>query len=100
LATERRRKMWQDFNYGVEFMLLVSFLKTASREATEDALASLDKLISQCSASIVQATCGKADMISILVALLLSFFSKENLKERNCFYVVLFCTRLLFGSSG
>ncbi|XP_035817980.1 uncharacterized protein [Zea mays] len=58
LATERRRKMWQDFNYGVEFMLLVSFLKTASREATEDALASLDKLISQCSASIVQATCG------------------------------------------
>lgn len=50
--------MWQDFNYGVEFMLLVSFLKTASREATEDALASLDKLISQCSASIVQATCG------------------------------------------
>ncbi|AQL10064.1 Stress responsive alpha-beta barrel domain protein [Zea mays] len=55
---ERRRKMWQDFNYGVEFMLLVSFLKTASREATEDALASLDKLISQCSASIVQATCG------------------------------------------
>ncbi|AQL10062.1 uncharacterized protein LOC100216847 [Zea mays] len=48
----------EDFNYGVEFMLLVSFLKTASREATEDALASLDKLISQCSASIVQATCG------------------------------------------
>lgn len=36
--------MWQDFNYGVEFMLLVCFLKTASREATEDALASLDKL--------------------------------------------------------
>lgn len=55
---KEEEKMWQDFNYGVEFMLLVSFLKTASREATEDALASLDKLISQCSASIVQATCG------------------------------------------
>lgn len=49
----------QDFNYGVEFMLLISFFKTASREATEDALASLQKLISQCSSFIVQATCGK-----------------------------------------
>ena len=51
--------LWQDFNYGVEFMLLISFFKTASREATEDALASLQKLISQCSSFIVQATCGK-----------------------------------------
>ncbi|XP_066307313.1 stress-response A/B barrel domain-containing protein UP3-like isoform X2 [Miscanthus floridulus] len=48
----------EDFNYGVEFMLLISFFKTASREATEDALASLQKLISQCSSFIVQATCG------------------------------------------
>lgn len=48
----------QDFNYGIEFMLLISFLETASREAVENALASLQKLISQCSSFIVQATLG------------------------------------------
>jgi len=56
------QKSWslcQDFNYGVEFMLLISFLETASREAMEDASSSLQKLISQCSSFIVQATCGK-----------------------------------------
>lgn len=84
--------MWQDFNYGVEFMLLVSFLKTASREATEDALASLDKLISQCSASIVQATCGKPDMISILVALLLSFFFQRKSQGKE----LLLCGVILY----
>lgn len=84
--------MWQDFNYGVEFMLLVSFLKTASREATEDALASLDKLISQCSASIVQATCGKPDMISILVALLLSFFFQRKSQGKE----LLLCAVILY----
>ncbi|KAK8446984.1 hypothetical protein SEVIR_9G574700v4 [Setaria viridis] len=47
-----------DFNYGVEFMLLISFLETASREAMEDASSSLQRLISQCSSFIVQATCG------------------------------------------
>ncbi|XP_034572986.1 stress-response A/B barrel domain-containing protein UP3 isoform X2 [Setaria viridis] len=50
--------LWQDFNYGVEFMLLISFLETASREAMEDASSSLQRLISQCSSFIVQATCG------------------------------------------
>ncbi|XP_012704212.1 uncharacterized protein LOC101783922 isoform X3 [Setaria italica] len=50
--------LWQDFNYGVEFMLLISFLETASREAMEDASSSLQSLISQCSSFIVQATCG------------------------------------------
>ncbi|XP_062217069.1 uncharacterized protein LOC133917108 isoform X2 [Phragmites australis] len=48
----------EDFNYGVEFMLLISFLETSSKEAMEDALASLQKLISQCSYFIVQATFG------------------------------------------
>ncbi|RLN17520.1 hypothetical protein C2845_PM02G40070 [Panicum miliaceum] len=47
----------EDFNYGVEFMLLISFLETASREAMEDASSSLQRLISQCSSFIVQATC-------------------------------------------
>nr|CAB3502262.1 unnamed protein product [Digitaria exilis] len=49
----------EDFNYGVEFMLLISFLETASREAMADASSSLQRLISQCSSFIVQATCGK-----------------------------------------
>ncbi|KAJ1299154.1 hypothetical protein BS78_01G510200 [Paspalum vaginatum] len=48
----------EDFNSGIEFMLLVSFLETASEEAMEDALASLQRLIGQCSPFIVQATCG------------------------------------------
>ncbi|KAL6850055.1 hypothetical protein ACP4OV_020682 [Aristida adscensionis] len=48
----------EDFNYGVEFMLLISFLETTSREAMDDALASLQKLISQYSSFIVQATFG------------------------------------------
>uniref|UniRef100_A0A0A9FIQ8 Stress-response A/B barrel domain-containing protein n=1 Tax=Arundo donax TaxID=35708 RepID=A0A0A9FIQ8_ARUDO len=39
-------------------MLLISFLETASKEAMEDALASLQKLISRCSSFIVQATFG------------------------------------------
>ncbi|PAN52000.1 hypothetical protein PAHAL_9G635500 [Panicum hallii] len=58
----RGEKIWslsQDFNYGVEFMLLISFLETASREAMEDASSSLQRLISQCSSFIVQATCGR-----------------------------------------
>ncbi|KAL6654984.1 hypothetical protein ACP70R_005810 [Stipagrostis hirtigluma subsp. patula] len=46
----------EDFNYGVEFMLLISFMETAPREAMEDALASLQKLLTQCSSFIVQAT--------------------------------------------
>ncbi|XP_006649252.1 uncharacterized protein LOC102706920 [Oryza brachyantha] len=48
----------EDFNYGVEFMLLISFLESASRDSVEDALSSLQRLISQCSSSIVQATLG------------------------------------------
>lgn len=48
----------QDFNYGVEFILLISFLETASREAVEDAFSYLEKLISQHSSFIVQATSG------------------------------------------
>ncbi|KAG2544157.1 uncharacterized protein LOC120692602 isoform X7 [Panicum virgatum] len=57
----RGEKSWslcQDFNYGVEFMLLMSFVETASREAMEDASSSLQRLIIQCSSFIVQATCG------------------------------------------
>ena len=60
------QKSWslcQDFNYGVEFMLLISFVETASREAMEDASSSLQRLISQCSSFIVQATCGKTTWI-------------------------------------
>uniref|UniRef100_A0A0D9VNI1 DNA (cytosine-5)-methyltransferase DRM2 n=1 Tax=Leersia perrieri TaxID=77586 RepID=A0A0D9VNI1_9ORYZ len=48
----------EDFNYGVEFMLLISFLESVSGDSVEDALASLQKLISQCSSFIVQATLG------------------------------------------
>ncbi|CAL4928633.1 unnamed protein product [Urochloa decumbens] len=48
----------EDFNYGVEFMLLISFLETASQEARDDASSSLQRLISQCSSFIVQATSG------------------------------------------
>ncbi|CAL4928630.1 unnamed protein product [Urochloa decumbens] len=53
-----RWSLWQDFNYGVEFMLLISFLETASQEARDDASSSLQRLISQCSSFIVQATSG------------------------------------------
>uniref|UniRef100_A0ACD5ZMW9 Uncharacterized protein n=1 Tax=Avena sativa TaxID=4498 RepID=A0ACD5ZMW9_AVESA len=48
----------EDFNYGVEFMLLISFSETASKEAVEDALAYLQNLIIQYSSFIVQATLG------------------------------------------
>ncbi|KAM0902752.1 hypothetical protein ACQ4PT_019051 [Festuca glaucescens] len=48
----------EDFNYGVEFMLLISFSETASKEAVEDALAHLRNLIIQYSSFIVQATLG------------------------------------------
>ncbi|VAI14067.1 uncharacterized protein LOC125508127 isoform X2 [Triticum urartu] len=48
----------EDFNYGVEFMLLISFLETASRESVEDALAHLQKLIIHYNSFIVQATSG------------------------------------------
>lgn len=48
----------EDFNYGVEFMLLISFLESASGDSVEDALASLQRFISQCSSFIVQATLG------------------------------------------
>ncbi|KAG8073115.1 hypothetical protein GUJ93_ZPchr0006g44881 [Zizania palustris] len=48
----------EDFNYGVEFMLLISILEGASRDSVEDALASLQKLISQYTSFIVQATLG------------------------------------------
>uniref|UniRef100_A0A0E0K7R1 Stress-response A/B barrel domain-containing protein n=1 Tax=Oryza punctata TaxID=4537 RepID=A0A0E0K7R1_ORYPU len=46
----------EDFNHGVEFMLLISFLESASGDSVEDALASLQRFISQCSSFIVQAT--------------------------------------------
>ncbi|CAN6290940.1 unnamed protein product [Urochloa humidicola] len=48
----------EDFNYGVEFVLLISFYETASQEARDDASSSVQRLISQCSSFIVQATCG------------------------------------------
>ncbi|KAI4967448.1 hypothetical protein ZWY2020_025889 [Hordeum vulgare] len=48
----------EDFNYGVEFMMLISFLETVSRESVEDALAHLQKLIIHYSSFIVQATSG------------------------------------------
>ncbi|CAN6321785.1 unnamed protein product [Urochloa humidicola] len=50
--------LWQDFNSGVEFILLISFFETASQEAREDASSSLQRLISQWGSFIVQATCG------------------------------------------
>ncbi|CAN6285997.1 unnamed protein product [Urochloa humidicola] len=48
----------EDFNSGVEFILLISFFETASQEAREDASSSLQRLISQWGSFIVQATCG------------------------------------------
>ncbi|XP_073000793.1 stress-response A/B barrel domain-containing protein UP3 isoform X2 [Typha latifolia] len=48
----------EEFNYGVECLVLMSVLETASREAVEDALATLQNLIEQFKSFIVQATLG------------------------------------------
>ncbi|XP_078161897.1 stress responsive alpha-beta barrel domain protein isoform X2 [Carex rostrata] len=48
----------EDFNYGVECIILISALEMAPREAIEDALDSLQHLISEYKSFIVQATIG------------------------------------------
>ncbi|OAY72712.1 hypothetical protein ACMD2_03456 [Ananas comosus] len=47
-----------EFNYGVECVLLISVVESASREAVEDAVATFQNLIGQFSSFIVQATFG------------------------------------------
>ncbi|XP_020082267.1 stress-response A/B barrel domain-containing protein UP3-like isoform X4 [Ananas comosus] len=46
----------EEFNYGVECVLLISVVESASREAVEDAVATFQNLIGQFSSFIVQAT--------------------------------------------
>lgn len=48
----------EDFNYGVECVLLMSMAESAVGHAVEDALATLKKLISDFKSIIVQATQG------------------------------------------
>ena len=48
----------QEFNYGVEFLLLIGFDESASEETVKDALASLDKLTKDFPSLIVQSTQG------------------------------------------
>ncbi|XP_020082265.1 stress-response A/B barrel domain-containing protein UP3-like isoform X3 [Ananas comosus] len=48
----------EEFNYGVECVLLISVVESASREAVEDAVATFQNLIGQFSSFIVQATFG------------------------------------------
>lgn len=48
----------EDFNFGVEFIILIGFIKTAMGKPAEDALASLIELTEGFSSLIVQATQG------------------------------------------
>ncbi|XAR70324.1 hypothetical protein NMG60_11027138 [Bertholletia excelsa] len=48
----------EEFNYGVEFILLIEFIESALGKPVEDALASLEKLTMECPSLIVQATQG------------------------------------------
>lgn len=48
----------EDFNYGVEWMLLICTVETALEQAIEDALATLKRLIAEFQSLIVQATQG------------------------------------------
>ncbi|KAJ4774420.1 Stress responsive alpha-beta barrel domain protein [Rhynchospora pubera] len=50
----------EDFNYGVECIILISVLETVPKEAIEDALSTLQDLIEQYDSFIVQATIGTA----------------------------------------
>lgn len=49
---------WQEFNYGVEFVLLIAFAESSLGGSAEDALASLAKLMTEFPSLIVQATQG------------------------------------------
>lgn len=50
--------MKQEFNCGVEFIFLMSFIDSASEELVEDALASLQRLALEFPSLIVQLTRG------------------------------------------
>lgn len=49
---------WQEFNYGVELVLLIAFVKSSLDGPAEDALLALSKLIMEFPSLIVQATLG------------------------------------------
>lgn len=49
---------WQEFNYGVEFMLLVEFSRNSLGGPAEDAITSLANLTIEFPSLIVQATKG------------------------------------------
>lgn len=53
----------QDFNHGVEFILLISVVESALGELVEDALDTLTNLTVQFSSLIVQATQGLLTII-------------------------------------
>lgn len=53
----------QDFNHGVEFILLISVIESAFGKPVEDALDTLTNLIAQFGSLIVQATQGLLTLI-------------------------------------
>lgn len=50
--------MWQEFNFGVEFILLIAFKESSLDEMADDALTSFAKLLMEFPSLIVQATKG------------------------------------------
>lgn len=60
----------QEFNYGVEFVLLISFIDGVSRETVEHALTSLALLTSGSPSLIVQSTQGRFCQHPKIVSLL------------------------------
>lgn len=52
----------QEFNFGVEFVLLMAFVDSAFGVPVDDALASLEKLAAELPSLIVQSTQGEFEM--------------------------------------
>lgn len=84
----------QEFNYGVECVLLISFSDNASRHAVEEALDTLRSLIAEYSSFIVQATQGIHELkITQLINKLhmiqqwwkvMIYFSLRHKSRNNC----------------
>ncbi|XVF64953.1 hypothetical protein PTKIN_Ptkin09bG0208100 [Pterospermum kingtungense] len=76
----------EEFNYGVEFVLLIAFVESAIGEPAEDALMSLQELTMECQSLIVQCTQGS------------NFTSSEEythavvIRFRSCESLVMFFT--------
>lgn len=58
MQTDRVTSPWQEYNYGEEFVLLVTFAKNASEKTIKDAMDSFAKLTSSLPSLIVQSTQG------------------------------------------